>query len=128
MSRSLDIAADLSLTHDGEEIAVWDDDDHLVVDAPSFTAVRALTRTATSAPTPALGLSGMSDSPSGDVDAVLDSYDLSVEVRVRYATVARLGGDAVATGWRRRLAERVFGVPAGVRIRGCVVAMARRVG
>ncbi|MFB6236180.1 MAG: hypothetical protein ABEH81_15645 [Halopenitus sp.] len=162
MSRPLAVDAELSLTHDGDEISVWDDDDALVVDVPSYGAARALLRTVTRMPTPPAELFDVarasagtedgdspasatvaSDEPSKAADqphsshdtagdhhmgAVLDRHDLTVEIRVRYATVARLGADANPSGWERQLATRLLRVPAAVRLRGVVVAAARRVG
>lgn len=136
MSRSLAVDADLTLTHDGEEIAVWTDDDgNLVVDAPSYRAARSLLKVVTGSPTPAAELFGVASSledvESGvdpDLDALLDGHDLTVEIRVRYATVARLGAATTPSGWRRRLGVRLLGVPAAVGLRGAVVAAARRVG
>ncbi|MGZ0748061.1 hypothetical protein [Haloparvum sp. AD34] len=170
MSRPLAVDAELTLSHDGKEIAVWDDADALVVDAPSYGAARALLRTIAGAPAPPAALFGVAptSSESGvetdaaiaaasgpepatdgtsslepatdgksapigaagdfDLDAALDRHDLTVEIRVRDATVARLGGDATPTGLNRWLAARLLPVPAAISLRGVLVAAARRVG
>lgn len=160
MNRPLAVDAELTLTHDGEEIGVWDDEDALVVDAPSYGAARALLRTITKSPVPPAELFGVaatasesavengsataaasgSDSATdgtsdhvdtaGDLDleAALDRHDLTVEIRVRYATVARLGADATPTSLDRWLTARLLPVPAVISLRGVAVAAARRVG
>lgn len=160
MSRPLAVDAELTLTHDGEEISVWDDADALVVDAPSYGAARALLRTITKPPVPPAELFGVAtaSSESGvendaatpaasgpesatdgtsapidaagdfDLEAALDRHDLTVEIRVRYATVARLGADATPTSLDRWLAARLLSVPAVISLRGAAVAAARRVG
>ena len=160
MSRSLAVDAELTLTHDGEEISVWDDEDALVVDVPSYGAARALLRTVARSPVPPAELFGVAAASSDsehesssatatasapdtaadgtsspidtagdfDLDAALDRHDLTVEVRIRYATVARLGADATPTGLDRLLAARALPVSAAISLRGVVVAAARRVG
>ena len=165
MSRSLSLDADLTLTHDGEQIGVWSDGDTLVIDAPSYGVLRALARTARTSPLPPAelfavpsplgddgdgnGHDGEDDDgdsgtategdtsaaegpfPAGDaVDAesVLTHHGLTVEVRVRYATVARVGAAADSGGWLGRIASRAVGVPVGVRLRGAVLAAVRRLG
>lgn len=136
MSRSLAVDADLTLSHDGEEIAVWTDDaETLVVAAPSCAAARALVTAVTASPTPPAELFGVATS-AGDAgsgvdsgsDGLLDRHGLTVEIRVRGAAVASFGSGVSPAGWRRRLAEHLLGVPAAVRVRGAVVATARRVG
>jgi len=155
VSRSLALDADLTLTHDGEQIGVWSDGDTLVVDAPSYGVLRALARTATTSPRPPaelfavpgpLGDDGEGDGgtategdtsaaegpfPAGnavDAEGLVTRHGLTVEVRVRYATVARVGAAADSGGWLGRIASRAVGVPVGVRLRGAVIAAVRRLG
>lgn len=113
--RPLSIDADLDVTIAGRECRVWTEGDTLVVNAPSFAVARRL----------ADGLDAVESIPGaeGRLLAELVKADLLVELRVRRATVARLGagvtpgplaglvgvdgrvdlGGVAAAAWRRLL-------------------------
>lgn len=74
---SLDVAADLTVTFEGEPLHVESYTDHVVVTLPSLALARSL-----------LGRHG---ERIGDVAGLLEAADLSAEVRVRSRPVARLG-------------------------------------
>lgn len=106
---SVSVEADLDITVDGDRCAVWTEPDCLVVNAPTLSAARAL-------------LSGAESLPlSPDRLAMgLTETDLTVEVRVRYATVARVGASVRPS----RLAS-LAGYDATVSARGLATAVWR---
>jgi len=101
------VDADLRLTREGSVFDVWTEDGNLVVNAPSFRAAVAAARTL----------------PPGLADAVgaLADRELTVELRVRHATVAVFRPEA---GRSRLLA----GLPGRLRTRGVLGAAARWLG
>lgn len=115
MTRSLRVDADLVLAHDGDRVDVWTEDGSdgslVVVNAPSFAAVRALRRTLATLP-----------ATPGTVGERLADVDLTVEVRVRHARVARVGA-GVSGG---PVATRLAGGAAAVDWSGVAAAVVRR--
>lgn len=113
--RPLSIDADLDVTIAGQECRVWSEGDTLVVNAPSFRVARRL----------ADGVEALESVPGldGRLLGELVKADLVVELRVRRATVARIGsgitpgplagvvgvdgrvdlGGTLAAAWRRLL-------------------------
>lgn len=102
----LSVDVDLAVTIDGQECAVWNEGDRIVVNAPSLSTARAL-------------LDGVDALPLEQHRLVgeLVRADLAVEVRVRHAPVARLGADVTPS----RVAD-LLGYDAAVLPRGLAVA------
>jgi hypothetical protein len=102
----LSVDVDLAVTVEGRECAVWNEDDLIVVNAPSLWTARRL-------------LGGVDALPLDQhrLVAELVRADLVVEVRVRHAPVARLGADVTPS----RLADSL-GYDAAVAPRGLAVA------
>lgn len=92
MARPLSVDADLTLTVAGRECAVWTEGDVVVLNAPSFRVARRL----------ADGLDTLPGAQARLVEGLIET-DVTVEVRVRRATVARVGG-GVESGRLARLA------------------------
>lgn len=108
--RSLSIETDLDITIDGDRCAVWTEPDCLVVNAPTLSAARAL-------------LNGVESLPLSQarLAAGLSQTDLTVEIRVQYATVARVGAAVQPS----RLAS-LAGYDGAVSVRGLAVAAWRQ--
>lgn len=108
--RSLSIETDLDITVDGDRCVVWTEPDCLVVNAPTVSAARAL-------------LSGVESLPLSQarLAAGLTQTDLTVEIRVQHATVARVGAAVEPS----RLAS-LAGYDAAVSVRGLAVAVWRQ--
>ena len=108
---TLDVEATLTVERDGTVFDVWTEDDRVVVNAPSLSALREL-RSLWNAPLPpgADGGSGIADLP--------------VEVRARHATVARTGAGAAGSP----LLTRVAGRDARLDWRGVLAAAVRALG
>ena len=102
--------AELRLTHEGEELSVWTEDEQLIVDAPSFSAAQAA--------------GSLLDSPGVETDMIttgLGVVDLTIEVRIRAATVARIDPDARGGVFGRLL----FGEGASLAPTGAISALFR---
>ena len=101
---SVDVALDVTV--DGTRCAVWNEDGRIVVNAPTLTVARSL-------------LGGVEATPLDQSQLVewLTQTTLTVELRVRHATVARLGADVTPSG----LAKRA-GYDAALSVRGLGVA------
>lgn len=112
--RSLSIDADLDLTIDGRECRVWTEGDTLVVNAPSLLVARKL----------ADGLEALERPPGaeGQLVAELIAAGVTVELRVRRASVARLGSGVTPN----RLAE-LGGVNGRASLKGVAVAAWRAI-
>jgi hypothetical protein len=108
----LDVDADLTVAVDGEGVAVRGYGDRVVVEAPSLAALRSVGDVL--ADLPAGGRGALSE--------VLGRADVTVDVRVRGLSVARLGPD-VRAGPLSRLAGVA---PARVSLGGVVLAALRR--
>jgi hypothetical protein len=109
---ALSVDADLDLTVDGAECRVWSERSRVVVEAPSLSAARSL-------------LSGVDALPvdqSRVADELADT-DLVVEVRVRRATVARLGAGVESSVFATQL-----GYDADLSLWGLAVAAWRALG
>ncbi len=80
MTETLSVEANLDVTVDGRQCAVWTEDELVVVNAPSLSAARDL-------------LAGVDALPVSQrqVAGELTDAALTVEIRVRHAPVARLG-------------------------------------
>ncbi|MFB6194156.1 MAG: hypothetical protein ABEI75_03730 [Halobaculum sp.] len=106
----LSVEADLTLTVAGRECRIWSEDDVVVVNAPSFAVARRLAR-------------GLDTIPGaqGRLIEQLVATDVTVEVRVRRATVARLGG-----GVQPSRVARAAGLDGRLDLRGVVTAAWRR--
>jgi hypothetical protein len=102
----LSVDVDLAVTVEGRECAVWNEDDLIVVNAPSLWTARSL-------------LGGVDALPLDGhrLVAELVRADLVVEIRVRHAPVARLGADVTPSPFAER-----FGYDAAVSPRGLGVA------
>jgi len=115
VTRSLRVDADLVLEHDGDRVDVWTEDGGdgsiVVVNAPSLAAMRALRGT----------LATLPETPE-TAGRRLAAVDLTVEVRVRHARVARVGG-GVRGG---PVATRLAGDAAAVDWSGVATAVVRR--
>ncbi len=96
-----------------DSVAVWSDGQTVTVDCPTFRAARSL-------------LSGLEALPvgAGRVDDELDAAGITVRVRVRRATVAKLGPGV--TPRYPRLAGLVGAGGASVSLRGTVLGALRR--
>lgn len=102
----LSVDVDLDVTVDGTRCAVWNEDDRVVLNAPTLSTARSL-------------LTGLDALPVGHgrlVRRVAES-GLVVEVRVRHAPIARIGSGVVPS----RLAE-LAGYDADISPRGLAVA------
>jgi len=106
---ALSVDADLDVTVDGNRCRVWSEADCLVVNAPSLSAARSLLGGLDALPVPRQLLVGE-----------LGRVDLTVEIRVRHAPVARVGSDVTPS----RVAE-LAGYDAEVSTRGVAVAAYR---
>lgn len=84
---SLSVDVDLEVTVDGAECTVWNEADLIVINAPTLSAARSL-------------LSGVEALPLAQsrLTESLSETDLTVEIRVRYAPVARVGAGVVPSG------------------------------
>jgi hypothetical protein len=102
----LSVEADLDVTIEGKRCAVWTEADRLVVNAPSLSTVRDLLAGVEAVPVPQPRLVGG-----------LADTELTVEVRVRHAPVARLGAGVEPS----RLAN-LAGYEADLSPRGVLVA------
>mgnify|MGYP000465865347 CR=1 FL=1 len=109
---ALSVDADLDLAVDGAECRVWSQDDRVLVEAPSLSAARSL-------------LSGVDALPVDQrrIAGELTDAGLTVEVRVRRATVARLG-----TGVQPSFVAERAGYDADVSLWGVAVAAWRALG
>jgi hypothetical protein len=111
-SGAVDVEADLTLSVDGAAVTVRGYGDRVVVEAPSLSALRSVGDV-------------LRDLPAGGRGAVADVVgraDVAVDVRVRGASVARLG-----PGARAGALSRLAGVdPARVSVGGVVLAALRR--
>jgi len=111
---TLAVEAALTVERDGTTFDVWTDGDCVVVNAPSFAALRTL-RSLRSPPT----------GPFGSDALVRDLItDNPVELRVRHATIGRVGGETPASP----LARRLTGFDARFDVRGALVAAVRALG
>jgi hypothetical protein len=108
----LHVDAELRLRHDGDTFAVWSEDDRLVVNAPSLSALRQARPLLEHVPPGALTGDRLPDEPP------------PVELRVRHAPVARTGPDVSPTPGTRRL----VGLAAAVDPRGVLAAAIRALG
>ena len=107
---SATVDANLSLTIEGQECAIWSESDLLVVTVPPVTAARRL-------------LPGAEQLPVG-IDTLLPGLEtagVTVEVRLRHAPVARFGAGVDRT----RLAA-LAGYDGRVSLRGAAVGLYRR--
>ena len=107
---SVTVDADLTLTVDGTECAVWSETDRLVVNAPTLSAARALLNGVRVLP-----------APVGKALAGIEPSGLTVEVRVRHAPVAQLGA-----GVRTSRLATLAGYEGRISLRGLAVAAYRR--
>jgi hypothetical protein len=109
---ALSVEADLDVTIDGEKCRVWSEGNRVVLDAPSLAAARTL-------------LSGVEALPVGQarIARELTDADLAVDVRVRHATVARLGA-----GVEPSSLAALAGFDADVSLWGVAVACWRALG
>jgi hypothetical protein len=105
----LSVDVDLAVTIDGRECMVWNEGDRLVLNAPSLATARSL-------------LTGVEALPVEQrrLVAELVRADLVAEIRVRHATVARLGADH-SPSWLAALA----GTDAAISPGGLAVAIWR---
>ena len=114
----LAVSSDLSVEVDDERVDVWSHGDGslVVVSAPSLGAARRLLAAPSALPV-----------PIDSLDDGLRTAGVGVEVRVRHATVARLGA-GLRPSRLSRLVGRRLGLPAGTVVspRGVVVATLRR--
>ncbi|MFB6178049.1 MAG: peptide ABC transporter ATP-binding protein [Halobaculum sp.] len=108
-SAPLSIATDLSVTVDGERIDVRSTGERLFLEVPSVAVALQLLRDG--------------ETYTDDLSSVLQFTDLTVEVRVRGATVAVLGSGARAGPLSRELGV----APAEIRVGGAVAAGGREV-
>ena len=107
---SVTVEADLALTIDGDECAVWSEQDALVVNVPTVSAARHL-------------LSGAQQLPAS-LDTLLPRLEragLTVELRLQHAPVARFGADVDQS----RLAA-LAGYDGQFSLRGFAVGVYRR--
>lgn len=109
MARAVDplaVDASLDITIDDSQCAVWNEDDRVVVNAPTFAAARSL-------------LAGVDTLPGGQDRLIqeLTKAALTVEIRVRHVPIARVGPDVPTS----RLAD-LAGYDADVSPRGVAVA------
>lgn len=103
--RPLSVTAELQLEVDGHSVTVVGYGDLVVVEASSLAGARAL-------------LDGATTLPVAEVGPSLRHADVTVDVRVRGASVARLGPEADAG-----LLSRSVGIPdAEVSLGGVVLA------
>jgi hypothetical protein len=104
---SLSVDVDLDVTVDGAECTVWSEGDLVIVNAPTLSAARSL-------------LSGVEALPVAQsrLTEQLSETDLTIEIRVRYAPVARVGSGVVpsriaaAAGYEAALSLGGVGVAA----------------
>jgi hypothetical protein len=104
---SVDVS--LAVTVDGYECSVWTEDDAVVVNVPSLSAVRALLDSADAVPL-----------TTSRLGSDLARADLVVELRVRHAPVARFGTGVVPS----RLAD-LAGYDVAVSLRGLATGVWR---
>ncbi|MFC7133416.1 MULTISPECIES: hypothetical protein [Salinibaculum] len=102
----LSVDVDLEVTIDGRQCAVWNENDHVVVNAPTLATARAVLKGVEALPLDQTRLA-----------ARLAEADLAVELRVRHAPVARLGGRVVPS-----LLADLAGYDADISLRGVAVA------
>ncbi len=107
---TVDVDVALDVTVEGQTCAVWDEGETVVVNAPTFSAARAL-------------LSGAEMLPveQSRLGTDLGRADLTVEVRIRHAPVARIGADVTPSS----LASAA-GFEGSLSVRGLAVAAWRR--
>jgi len=116
---ALSVDAELVVEHDGRRFRVWGEDDRLVFDAPSLSALRGLPDVDDLLPaTDALPVDGV-----GPVSSLADA-GLTVEVRARRARVATVGAGVTGDPVGRRLT----GVDAALDWRGVATAAVRALG
>jgi len=108
--RTIDLTVSLTLERDGARFDVWTEEGAVVVNAPSLSSLRSL-RSLRSVPVGSVGT---------DVRVRELTADIPVEVRVRHATVARVGD-----GRGSALGRRLTGVEARLDWRGVVAAAVR---
>lgn len=106
----LAVDIDLEVSVEGTQCAVWTEDSRIVVNAPSLAAARSLLA----------GIETLPVSPD-TLTGPLSETDLTLEVQVRYAPVARVGAGVVPS----RGAE-AMGYDADVSLYGLAVAAWRR--
>ena len=114
------VEATLTVRRNGTTFDVWTEDDLLVVNAPSLSALRALD-SLRGLPVPA-DVEWTDDSAGGQLTTLVT--DFPVELRVRHAPVARVGGDVAPSP----LARRALGRDARIDWRGVAVAAVRALG
>jgi hypothetical protein len=104
------VEADLSLTIENDECAIWSEPDLLVVNVPTVSAARRL-------------LSGLETLPFpvDDVASGLERRALTVELRIQHAPVAQVGADVEPS----RLAT-LAGYEGSLSFRGLAVGLYRR--
>lgn len=95
MSLPLEVLADLRLAVDGEDIEIRGTGNHVVVDLPSLRAGRRLLTSGPFATDRA--------QTTGRIHEVLDLSDITVEVRLRGDSIARLGAGARPGAFGRAL-------------------------
>lgn len=113
MTPDLSVDAELVLERGSDAYRVYDEDDRLVVDAPSLSALRGLDDLRA-----ALPVDGANLGPE------LANAGLSVDLRVRRATVARLGAGVEGGSVGRWLT----GTDAAVDPWGVAIAAVRALG
>lgn len=111
-TRTLSVDAELVVERGGRTFRVWSEDDRLVVNAPSLTALDALEDLRSALP------AGLAPGES------LAAAGVTVDVRVRRATVATVGA-GVEGG---RLGRRLTGFDAAIDPRGVAAAAVRALG
>jgi hypothetical protein len=104
------VDADLALTIDGQECAVWSESDLLVVNVPTLTAARGL-----------LSGVGTLPVPLRDLFSGLEATAMTVELRLQHAPVARFGADVDPS----RLAT-IAGYDGALSLRGLAVGIYRQ--
>jgi len=109
---ALSVEADLAVTVEGRRCAVWTENGLLVVNAPSLSTARDLLEGVEALPVSQARLAGE-----------LGDADLTVEVRVRHAPVARVG-----SGVDPSLLGELGGYEAELSPRGVAVAAWRWLG
>lgn len=110
--RQLSIDAELELQRGEATFDVWTEGDLVVCNAPSLSALRKLRSVQQVLPPWLLDSGGLPDEPP------------PMELRIRYAPVARLGSGVVGTPG----VERLTGFDAAVDVRGLLAAAVRALG
>jgi hypothetical protein len=104
------VDADLALTIDGQECAVWSESDLLVVNVPTLTAARRLLSGVETLPVP------LQELLSG-----LERTATTVELRLQHAPVARFGADVEPSSL-----ATLAGYDVTLSLRGVAVGLYRR--